>query len=89
MTSSLSNLVSNLVERINRIKINAYFAIKIIQTKYEKLKKKFKKQFTFFNKDINKFIFLLRKSVYPYEYMDDWEECNETSLSAKNNFIAN
>ena len=43
MTSSLSNLVSNLVERINRIKINAYFAIKIIQTKYEKLKKKFKK----------------------------------------------
>ena len=43
----------------------------------------------FFNKDINKFIFLLRKSVYPYEYMDDWEKCNETSLSAKNNFIAN
>ena len=33
MTSSLSNDVNNFVERIHRIKINAYFAIKIIHTK--------------------------------------------------------
>ena len=37
----------------------------------EKLKKKFKSTFKFFNNDINKFVLLLRKSVYPYDYMDD------------------
>ena len=30
------------------------------------------------NGDINKFILLLRKRVYPYEYMDTWERFNET-----------
>ena len=25
----------------------------------------------------------MRKGVYPYEYMDDWEKLNETSLSEK------
>ena len=33
----------------------------------EKLKKRFKNTFTFFNNDINKFILLLRKGFYPYE----------------------
>ena len=35
------------------------------------------------NNDINKFILLLRKGVYPYEYMDEWENLNETSLPEK------
>ena len=35
------------------------------------------------NEDINKFILLLRKGVYPYEYMDSWERFNETSLPHK------
>ena len=39
----------------------------------EKLKKKFKNIFKFSNSDVNKFILLLRKAVYPYEYMDDWK----------------
>ena len=38
----------------------------------------------FSNHDINKFILLLRKGVY--EYMDDQEKFNETSL-AENNFF--
>ena len=29
---------------------------------------------------------MLRKSVYPYEYMDEWEKFNETSLPEKNEF---
>ena len=36
------------------------------------------------NGDINKFILLLRKGVYPYEYMDSWERFNETSIPEKN-----
>ena len=46
----------------------------------EELKKRFKNTFKFSNNDINKFILLLRKCVYPYECMDDWEKFNETTL---------
>ena len=38
---------------------------------------------------INKFILLLRKGVYPYEYMDNWERFNETSLPSKELFYSN
>ena len=48
----------------------------------EKLRKIFK-LFKFSNNDINKFILLLRKDVYPYDYMDEWEKFNETSLPEK------
>ena len=34
----------------------------------------------FCNGDINKFVLLLRKGVYPYEYMDSWETFDEISL---------
>ena len=46
----------------------------------EELKKRFKKTFKFSNNVIDKFILLLKKGVYLYEYMDDWEYVNETSL---------
>ena len=39
--------------------------------------------YEFYNGDLNKFILLLRKGVYPYEYMDSWERFNETSLLNK------
>ena len=45
----------------------------------EELKKRFKNTFKFTNNDINKFILLLRKEVYPYEYMDKWEKFDETT----------
>ena len=31
---------------------------------------------------------LLRKGVYPYEYMDSWERFNETSLPPKKDFYS-
>ena len=37
----------------------------------------------------DKFILLLRKGVYPYEYMDNWERFNETLLPNKENFYSN
>ena len=37
----------------------------------------------FRNEDINKFILLLRKGVYPYEYIDSWGRFNETSFPDK------
>ena len=42
--------------------------------------------YKFANPHINKFILLLQKEVYPYEYIDDWEKFNETSLSEKDDF---
>ena len=55
----------------------------------EELKKRFKNTFKFSNNDINKFILLLRKCVYPYENMDGWEKFNETSLPEKGEFYSN
>ena len=51
--------------------------------------KKFKNTDSFCNNDINKFVLLLRKGVYPFEYMDSWEIFNETSLPRKEDFYNN
>ena len=53
------------------------------------LMKKFKNAYSFCNSDLNKFILLLRKCVYPYEYMDNWEKLNETSLPSNESFYSN
>ena len=42
----------------------------------------------FCNGDVNKFVLLLRKGVYPYEYMDSWERFDETSLPDKKDFYS-
>ena len=54
----------------------------------ENLKKQFFNTYEFSNHDNNKFILLLRKGVYPYEYMDNWEKFNETSLPEKGDFCS-
>ena len=55
----------------------------------EELIKRFSITYRLCNGDINKFIFLLRKAVYPYEYMDSWERFDETSLPHKEAFYSN
>ena len=40
------------------------------------------------NKDHNKFALLLRKGVYPYEYMDCWKKFKEESLPDKESFYS-
>ena len=54
----------------------------------ERLIKNFPSLYQFCNGDLNKFILLLRKSVYPYEYMDSWEEFDETILPPKKDFYS-
>ena len=45
--------------------------------------KRFSSTYEFCNGNLNKFILLIRKGVYPYEYMDNWERFNETLLPSK------
>ena len=40
------------------------------------------------NNDLNKFDLLLRKGVYPYEYMDSWKRFKEESLPDKEYFYS-
>ena len=42
----------------------------------------------FCNRNINKFIWLLRKGSYPYEYMGSWERFDEAILSKKEYFYS-
>ena len=49
---------------------------------------KFPNTYRFCNGDVNKFVLLLRKGVYPYEYIDSWEKFNETSLPDKKAFYS-
>ena len=55
----------------------------------KELIKRFASTYSFCNNDLNKFILLLRKGVYPYEYLDNWERVNETSLRSKESFYSN
>ena len=51
--------------------------------------KRFASTYEFCNKNINKFILLLRKGVYRCEYMDNWERFDGTSLPNKESFYSN
>ena len=48
--------------------------------------KKFQNIYQFCNGDINKFVLLLKKGVYPYEYIDSWKRFDEASLPNKKAF---
>ena len=54
----------------------------------KELTNRFSSTYKFCIGDINKFTLLLRKGVYPYEYMDSQEGFDETSLPNKKTFIA-
>ena len=45
--------------------------------------------YEFCNGDLNKFILLLRKGVYSYEYMDNWEKFDKTLLPNTKAFYSN
>ena len=75
------------VQNANHVQkiIDANNAKKLI----EGLIKKFPRVYQFCNGDLNKFVLLLLKGVYPYEDMDSWEKFDETTLPPKEAFYSN
>ena len=55
----------------------------------KELVERFSSTYEFCDKDLHKVIMLLRKGVYPYEYIDDWNKFNETSIPNKESFYIN
>ena len=54
----------------------------------KELIEKFPRMYQFCNGNLNKFVLLLVKGVYPYEYMNSWERFDETSLPPKKHFYS-
>ena len=50
---------------------------------------RFANTYKFCDNDLDKFIILLRKGVYPYEYIDEWDKLNEKVLPGKDLFYSN
>ena len=50
--------------------------------------KNFPTLYKFCNGDLNKFFLLLRKGIYPYEYIDSWEEFDENTIPSKKAFYS-
>ena len=55
----------------------------------KELIERFVSTYKFCNNDLNKSVMLLRKGVYPDEYMDGWDKFNETSIPNKESFYSN
>ena len=55
----------------------------------KELIKRFVNTYRFCNKDLNKFILLSRKGVYPNQYMDNWERFDDRLLPNKEAFYSN
>ena len=109
MSTSLSNLVSNLSEGLHNDRciyckscldymtnkdeqlIFTCFRCKNNYKKYfnKELIQKFSNTHKFRNGDLNKFILLLRRGVYPYKYTDSWQKFDETSLRDREGFYSN
>ena len=78
MQRSLSTLTDTLSEINN----------KNLEISNDTLIKKFHNTYQLCDNDFDKFNLLLRKGVYPYEYMDEWEKFNEDKLPDKELFYS-
>ena len=76
---SMLTLLSLTIDKLSQIDN------KITQTS---LIKKFHNTYQLYNNDPNNFALLLRKGVYPYEYMDSWERFKEESFPDKESFYS-
>ena len=85
MPTSLSELVDNMSGNFNSIECKLCTEsnrCEECKKLIEELIKKFPSIYPFCKGNLNKFILLLRKGIYPYEDMDNWGKSDETTLPA-------
>ena len=76
-TDNMRSMISSLSQPIDKVsEIDKKIS-------YAALIEKFPNTYQLCNKDLNKFALLLRKGVYPYEYMDSWKRFKDESLPDK------
>ena len=81
-TDNMRSMISSLSRSIDKIsEINNKIS-------HDELIKTFPNTYQLCNNEHNKFELLLRKGVYPYEYMDSWKRFKEESLPDKESFYS-
>ena len=83
MLISLSELVNNMSGNFNSVECKSCTEnnrCEECKKLTEGLIKKFPSVYQFCKSNLNKFVLLLRKGVYPYEDMDNWRKFDETIL---------
>ena len=78
---------------VNAVNETLLFKCIDCEKEYEKgfnkeLLERFSNTYEFCGNDLNTFLILLRKGVYPYEYMDGWNKFNEKVLPSKESFYS-
>ena len=92
MPTSISELVDSMSGNFNSIECKSCTEnnrCKECKKLIEGLIEKFSSVYKFCNGDLNRFISLLWKGVYLYEYLDGWEKFDETTLTPKEAFYSN
>ena len=92
MSTSLSELFDNISGIFNSTECKSCTEsnrCELCKNLIEGFIKKFPSVFQFCNVNLNKFVLLLTKGVFPYEYMDSWEKFNESTLPSKEAFYSN
>ena len=104
LSKLVDNLTENVYnDKCDKCKCNLCFVRAMNETllfkcidcekEYEKgfnkeLLERFSNTYEFCGNDLNKFLILLRKGTYPYEYMDGWNKFNEKALPGKESFYS-
>ena len=92
MSTSLSELVVNMSGIFNIIECKSCIENNRCEQRkklIERFIEKFPSVCQFCNGNLCKFVLLLIKGVYPYEYMDSWEKFDKTTLPPKEAFYSN
>ena len=87
------NVIKSNLCFVNAVNEKLIFKCIDCEKEYEKefnkeLVERFANTYKFCDNDLNKFLILSRKDVYPYEYTDEWNKFNEKVLPSKESFYS-